>query len=240
MNCMTEIGVGNHPLIDTLFRYVSTLVGLLICWLVSGVHTLHLITQIIGNILILKCVPVNKCHIVSFIWCFCYLTFFRLSARLGLPEPPAHTNAIILILTLKLVGLAFEIHDSNSVNEQKVAKEEKEVKEVTNKVLNPSVADIFHYCLGHIGLITGPYYKYRTWAGLYSDPWNPSVRGDTGWSVCEAQAVARARNVPLYVGLFLLSGYMFPLSVVESEEWHQSHGVLWKLFYMMPIFFNFR
>ena len=40
--------------------------------------------------------------------------------------------------------------------------------------------------------------------------------------------------------LFLVSGYMFPLSVVTTEEWEKSHGVLWKLFYMMPIFFNFR
>merc|ERR1712107_948528 len=48
------------------------------------------------------------------------------------------------------------------------------------------------------------------------------------------------RNVPLYVLLFLVSGYMFPLSVVTTEEWEKSHGVLWKLFYMMPIFFNFR
>ena len=40
--------------------------------------------------------------------------------------------------------------------------------------------------------------------------------------------------------LFLVSGYMFPLSVVTTEEWENSHGVLWKLFYMMPIFFNFR
>ena len=30
------------------------------------------------------------------------------------------------------------------------------------------------------------------------------------------------------------------LSVVTTEEWESSHGVLWKLFYMMPIFFNFR
>ncbi len=28
--------------------------------------------------------------------------------QIGLPSPPAHTNAIIMILTLKMVGLAFE------------------------------------------------------------------------------------------------------------------------------------
>jgi len=217
-------------------RTVSTLVGLVICWLVSGVHTLHLLVQIAGNIFILKCFSVAKCHLISFIWCFSYLTFFRLSSRLGLPEPPAHTNAIILILTLKLVGLAFEIHDSENESKEILNKEEAEI--IKEEKLNPSVIDTIHYCLGHIGLITGPYYKYRTWQGLYQDQWNPAVTGDG--TICETSALSRAKNVPLYVLLFLVSGYLFPLSVVETKEWQESSGLLWKLFYMMPIFFNFR
>ncbi len=32
----------------------------------------------------------------------------ELCVQIGLPSPPAHTNAIIMILTLKMVGLAFE------------------------------------------------------------------------------------------------------------------------------------
>lgn len=207
-------------------RAVSTGAGLIIAWLVSGVHTLHLIVQILGNILILKCVPISRCHLFSFAWCFSYLTFFRLSARFGLPEPPPHTNAIILILTLKLVGVSFEVHDDS-------------ISDKDNKV-EPSVTDIFHYCLGHIGLITGPYYKYQTWRGLFSDPWNPAVESAANWGLCETAALRRARNVPLYVALFLASGYMFPLSVVETKEWQESSSLLWKLFYMMPIFFNFR
>ena len=35
-------------------------------------------------------------------------------------------------------------------------------------------------------------------------------------------------------------GYLFPLSVVETVEWQESSGFLWKVFYMMPVFFNFR
>jgi len=203
-------------------RYVSTVAGLVICSLVSGVHTLHLVLQILGNMIILKSAPVKKCHLLSFIWCFSYLTFFRLSARLGLPEPPPHTNAIILILTLKMVGLAFEIHDSHRKGDV---------------LLNLSVADVFHYSLGHIGLITGPYYKYQTWRGLYTDSWNPAVSGAGG---CESYALTRAKYVPFYVVMFLASGYFFPLGVVQTVEWKESHGLLYKLFYMIPVFFNFR
>ena len=204
----------------------------------SGVHTLHLLVQIAGNCLILKCFSVRKFHLISFCWCFSYLTFFRLSSRLGLPDPPPHTNAIILILTLKLVGLAFEIHDSANESDQVINKDSGDTKVKEEERLKPSVTDTIHYCLGHIGLITGPYYKYRTWQGLYKDDWNPAVTG-TG-TVCEQSALTRAKNVPLYVLLFLASGYLFPLSAVETKEWQESSGVLWKLFYMMPIFFNFR
>ena len=187
----------------------------------SGPHILHLLLQITGTILILHCVPVSRSHQLTFIWCFSYLTLFRLSSWLGLPEPPPHTNAILLILTLKLVGLAFECHDA----------------ELAGK---PDLADIFHYSLGHIGLITGPYYKYSTWRGLYDDPWSPGQQPGWDWGICEAAALKRARNVPYYVAAFLLSSYLFPLSVVETEEWQEKTSLLWKIFYMMPIFFNFR
>ena len=36
------------------------------------------------------------------------------------------------------------------------------------------------------------------------------------------------------------SGYLFPMSNAESAEWHSEHGVLFKILYMVPIFFNFR
>jgi len=162
--------------------------------------------------------------------------FFRLSSRLGLPEPPPHTNAIILILTLKLVGLAFEVHDA----ELEAAKKSKEKSEEEKVIIpsRPSVADTLHYCLGHIGLITGPYYKFSTWRGLYKDSWTPAVSGVSG--VCETAAMSRARWVPVHVILFLVSGNLFPLSVVETEEWQTETSLLWKLFYMAPIFFNFR
>jgi len=221
-----------------LRRWVSTAAGLLICSLVSGWHTLHLLLQIAGNAAIVLGTDVRKCHLYSFAWCFSYLTFFRLSGWVGLPPPPSHTNAIILILTLKLVGLAFELHDTAVRKAQAEEKSEDYEKQFGD--VSPTLAGIVHYSLGHIGLITGPYYKYSVWEGLYQDRWNPGVKGGTGWGVCEQEALHRARNVPYYVGAFLLSGYLFPISVVETEEWQQSSGILWKVFYMMPVFFNFR
>jgi len=222
----------------TLRRCVSTIAGVLICCLVSGWHTIHLLVQIAGTAAIVLGTDVRKCHLYSFAWCFSYLTFFRLSGWVGLPSPPSHTNAIILILTLKLVGLAFEVHDTAERQAQAQQKSEEYLKQFGD--VTPTLSGIVHYSLGHIGLITGPYYKYSVWEGLYQDKWNPGMEGGAGWGVCEREALRRARNVPYYVGAFLLSGYLFPISVVETLEWQQDTGFLWKVFYMMPVFFNFR
>ena len=81
--------------------------------------------------------------------------------------------------------------------------------------MTPTLAGIVHYSLGHIGLITGPYYKYSVWEGLYQDRWNPGVKAGSGWGVCEQQALHRARNVPYYIGAFLVSGILIDLYVLS-------------------------
>lgn len=256
---VVSIGLGKMvrlipPEIDrskTTFRrrkLVSTILGLTIALLVSGWHVTHLFVQIAGNAVILLALGPRQCHMVSFFWCFSYLFFFRLSPSFGLPSPPPHTNAIMLILTLKLVGLAFEVHDEAVEKETKIRDDTKEAmsrvenddKEVIEKSESvvPHLGDQIHYCLNHVGLIAGPYYRYSTWRSMYLDPWNPAVNGKPG--VCEAAALARIRLVPLYVVVFLVSGYLFPLSVVDSDHWQESHGLVYKIFYMAPIFFTFR
>ena len=52
-----------------------------------------------------------------------------------------------MILTLKLVGLAYEIQDSKEPETGKLK-------------LNPSVLDVYHYGLCHAGLITGWQYFF--------------------------------------------------------------------------------
>lgn len=220
-------------------KRLSTFLGLVIASLVSGWHVIHLLIQAAGNMVILKSLHPSRCHLVSLFWCFSYLLFYRLSWMFGLPSSPPHTNAVIMILTLKLIGLAFEVHDS--------AKEERdspraegdtdEGKKPSSSSV-PSLEDQFHYGFNHVGLITGPYYKFSTWRGISNDPWNPAVVARPG--LCSSAAWARAARVPAYVMAFLISGYLFPMSNAESAEWHSEHGVLYKILYMVPIFFNFR
>jgi lysophospholipid acyltransferase 7 len=41
-------------------------------------------------------------HVVTFVWCFTYLLFFRTTNWFSIQSPAAHSNAIQLMLTLKV------------------------------------------------------------------------------------------------------------------------------------------
>ena len=64
---------------------------------------------------------------------------------------------------------------------------------------------------------------------MYKDTWNPAVNGKNDGAIFSALHM-RAKNVPYYVFAFLLSGYLFPMSVVETEDWLESSSFLWKVY----------
>jgi lysophospholipid acyltransferase 7 len=82
-----------------------------------------------------------------------YLLFFRSVELFGLSTPPGHTNMLQMILTLKIIGLAFE---RNSVLTK--ARDDKTKSQLTPAeiaIRNIGVVDMFHYCFNYIGLLTG-------------------------------------------------------------------------------------
>lgn len=90
---------------------------------------------------------------MSFVFSFIYLFFFRTTVYFGLPYPPAHTNMIQMILTLKMVGLAFEM---NAIYNKKkeVSQNGSDAKEnVEEYVLG--LEDFFHYGFNYIGVLAG-------------------------------------------------------------------------------------
>ena len=62
-----------------------------------------------ANVLWFWIVLDRKCHILSFIWCFGYLVFFRTTHYFGLPMVPPHSNAVQLLLTLKVSNVFYLI-----------------------------------------------------------------------------------------------------------------------------------
>ena len=98
----------------------------------------------------IKTVPKSKVHWINFVVGFAHLFFFRLCGSgngwlwSAFPLPPSHTNAIQMIMTLKLMGLAFEVHETHKTELEKKYKH-----------VYPNVLDIFHYAFSHAGILTG-------------------------------------------------------------------------------------
>ena len=79
---------------------------------------------------------------------------------------------------------------------------------LAHTAVDPSSLDIFHYVFSYAGVLTGPYYTFRTFHDYINSPFSDS-------SALDKAVIARIKMVPVYTVLFLVSGYIFPLKVVN-------------------------
>lgn len=221
-------------------RLVSTLVGLLLLCTVCGGHIAHVFINIIGNCLLIFCVPPTKDENAlpgkSFAWNFGYLLLFRTIHWFGLPAPSPVTNAAQLFLTLKMVGLAFEIQDSYNRKQgvQSVSGDEKMDVDLKIKYCSIKVSplEVISYALCYIGLLTGPYYKYRTYQDWLESTNSPNIDKST-------PLINRAKQLPIIAACFLFFSYFFNIQYVDTDEFLE-RSFLFRLFYMVPMFTIFR
>ncbi|XP_063904142.1 lysophospholipid acyltransferase 7 [Zophobas morio] len=217
-----------------LKKNVGTIVGILLTFIVSGVHILHSFVTILVNTLIILYVNKKQCHLVSFAFSFSYLLFFRSTVYFGIPYPPAHTNMVQMMLTLKLVGLAFEVNSTYNAQKKRDTSEksqDEKDEDEANKI-EPNCADIFHYAFNYVGVLTGPYYRYRTFVDYLNFPFAEHVN----W---KKATIDKLKYVPLYAILFLWGTYNWPLSYATSDEFYE-RSWLYRYWYIWPNFFIFR
>jgi lysophospholipid acyltransferase 7 len=116
-----------------------------------------------------------------------------------------------MMLTLKLVGLAFEVN--TTYNSQKKRdnseKSQNEKDEDEANRIDPTCVDIFHYAFNYVGVLTGPYYRYRTFVDFLNLPFAEHADWKRG-------TFDKLKFVPLYAVLFLWGTYNWPLSVSGS------------------------
>ncbi|XP_072281470.1 lysophospholipid acyltransferase 7 [Pyxicephalus adspersus] len=221
-----------------LFKNASSLVkqwggaavGLLLILVTCHIHTLHSVITILGTWLIVKISP-RSCHFLALGWTFTYLLFFRTVIYFNLPAPTSFTNAVQLLLTLKLVSLANEVQDfSRAKKQEAVSFSNQSSFSMITKV--PHLIEFFLYSYCYIGLMTGPFYRYKT----YHD-WLHQMNSQdiASWK----PMIMRLRPAPVFGVLFLIASYYFPLDYVKKDEFYE-RAFLFRLFYMVPIFFVFR
>lgn len=196
-------------------KWIGTATGLAVVLLVSGIHVIHSFITFAVNAAIILVFPKRICALVSFIFSFLYLFFFRSTEYFGIPYPPGHTNLIQMMLTLKLVGLAFE--------------------KKLNSDFKADIVELFHYTFNYIGVLTGPYYRYRTFEDYFENPYVNKVL-----DVRVKQTIHNLRFVPMYAVLFLAASAIWPLSYALSDEFYEERSWLYRFWYVWPNFFIFR
>ena len=218
-------------------QLVSTLCGVLIVISVSGFHALHSVLSTLVNCLLVKFIGPRFCHIASFIWCFGYILFFRTTTYFGLPTIPPHANAIQLLLTLKLVGMAFEVHDTYEIQQKEATVMQKEEKaslalQREFQQVNDSMKDMVSYCYCYIGILTGPYYKYRTYLDWLNDKNSSNINTLT-------PLIHKLKWVPFFAICFAFLSRFFSIKYVQTDLFYEE-PFWYRLFYGTPMFTIFR
>ncbi|MED6244033.1 Lysophospholipid acyltransferase 7 [Ataeniobius toweri] len=91
---------------------------------------------------------------LSLSWTFLYLLFFRLVTWFDLPQPTPFANAIQLILTLKMVSLANEVHSFHIEKKRDVSSFAKSPV-IGGLTQEPSLFEILSYSYCYVGIMTG-------------------------------------------------------------------------------------
>uniref|UniRef100_A0AAG5DAI3 Lysophospholipid acyltransferase 7 n=1 Tax=Anopheles atroparvus TaxID=41427 RepID=A0AAG5DAI3_ANOAO len=224
-------------------KLIGTAFGLFVVLSVSGFHMLHMLFCYLASALLIIYASPRVCHLACFGFMFGYLFFFRSIAFLGYDTPPGHTNMIQMILTLKLVGLAFEVN--NAYTKSKTADERSSMpvggdqppapvmSDVDRVLLKLDMLDIFHYSFNYVGVLTGPYITFKTYRDAIYLPF--SSKAD-----CIGATMEKLKVIPLYAGLFLLVSYIWPLQYAMDTEFYEERSFMYRLMYVWPTFFIFR
>ncbi|XP_005100167.1 lysophospholipid acyltransferase 7 [Aplysia californica] len=228
-------------LIDkTSRRWASALIGFLLLAVVCGPHTVHLVITVVGNCVLLKLCPPTKNERdlpgKSFIWNFGYLAVFRTVHWVGIPAPSPVTNAAQLFLTLRMIGIAFEIQDSfmfrARAQESGDANKSQEALLVRYCTVDVGPAELVSYAFCYIGILTGPYYKYRTFQDWLELPVNANLN-------VKQTLTERVIQLPVIAFCFWFFSRSFNIEYVETIAFLE-RPFLFRLFYMVPMFIIFR
>ncbi|XP_064617963.1 lysophospholipid acyltransferase 7-like [Liolophura sinensis] len=214
---------------------LCSIVGFVLVLLTCRLHALHSLITTVVNCIIVKYFDIRYCHWVSFAWCFGYLLGFRTIHLLGIPSAPPLANAVQLLLTLKMVMVAFEVHESQfPLKERRYEHMDGErLKYLQEKyvAVAPSFQDIFLYAYCYIGMFTGPFYRYRTYVDMLNQDCNVIPWKEHAWN--------RLRYIPVLVTILLVVSHYFKKEYTQTDEF-LDEPFWFRVFYIVPMFMVFR
>ena len=112
-------------------------------------------------------------------------------------------------------------------------KDELILSDADKEILNITPLNAFYYCFNYIGLLTGPYYTYRTFYDYFNLPFAGRVD-------CLKHTIEKLKWVPVILVFYLIATNVWPLNYALSDEFYVDRSMLYRLFYVWPTFFIFR
>lgn len=234
---------------DSQKKLLGTAFGVMIVIIVSGTHVLHCFISFGLCALAVQYAHPSKCHVISFAIMFSYLAFFRTTTYFGLPPPPGHTNMVQMILTLKAAGIAFEKTAAYKKLQQRKKEVDERTSTATGEKKDPgplvelsdcdielqtiSTVEMFHYCFNFVGVLTGPYYRYRTYRDFFDMPFNK-------YANCLETTLHKLKYVAMYAAIYLVANSIWPLEYSMTDEFFNDRSVIYRILYVWPNFLIFR
>lgn len=216
-------------------RTVSSTVGFLVALLFCGWEVLHSMVSIAIGTILMNSLKSRIMPRVVFAFAFTYRTFFCLLSYYGTwRDESTLANGIQLILTIKLISVAYEIdeyrkHRSNGYTGSSVLNDPSNHKAML-LYEEPTAVDVVCYMYCFLGLCTGPFYRFRTYHDMLRIPKHAS-NGIPAWTM----VVSR---IPMLVILIILStvvGNYFPTDYMRSDEFYESRSFVYRFCYVIPI-----
>ncbi|XP_077490027.1 membrane bound O-acyltransferase domain containing farjavit [Amblyomma americanum] len=209
-------------------RVYCTALGAFLVLIVSGRHAMHPCFVSVVNAFIITFCSIKYRAKASFIFCFGYLAFFKYLKMWSTNPPPGITNLIQMMLTLRMAGLAMEQQIVHEEHQEKTT--DKQTYEEGD--MKAGFWDVIDYAFCYIGVLVGPYYRYRTYRDFLNAPYLDAVDRK---SMC----LSRMKVVPLYALLWLALVQVFPPDFFGTDDFYE-RGLLYKLLYLTPVFLIFR
>lgn len=215
-------------------KKLGALIGFVIVFIVSGFHCLHVLVSTLINACIILYTDKRKCHIYSFVFSFLYLFFFRTTVYFGIPYPPSHTNLIQMMLTLKVIGLAFEVNSSYESKKKRHEGTKTDEEKLQDKLCDIDVEflDVFYYVYNYCGVLTGPYFRYRTFLDHLYKPYHK-------YDDYKTEILKKLYLIPLLGAIHVFMNYHWPISYINTDEF-ESRAFLYRYWYIWPAFIIFR
>ncbi|KAJ7340403.1 Lysophospholipid acyltransferase 7 [Desmophyllum pertusum] len=173
-------------------QFLCTAAGICLGMALVGVWgILHSFVTILGTYLIVVSLGPRRCEWVAFLYVFGYLFFFRTCTYFGFEKPPAHSNAIQLLVTLRCCTFPFEIFDPEVTGETD-----------SKKSKRPSFYEFLSYSYCYCGLTTGPYYRYKTFKDMINQEHPKQIS-------TFIPAIRNLKTVPFFGAIYLLLNHYF-------------------------------